>query len=101
MCKRLNNKLKLHIFHNIISNGINFIDSIHTRFLNLCSKGDVSAVRLLLPDVDINVSDYDGRTGLHLAEAEGHTELFNMLIENGAKITKDRWGNEVSKQTSK
>ena len=60
----------------------------------------MNAVRSLLHEVDINVSDYDGRTGLHLAEAEGHTELFNLLLDNGAKITKDRWGNEVNKQTS-
>lgn len=99
VCKRLNNKLKLHIFHNIITNGINFNDSINTRFLNLCCKGDVNAVRLLLPDVDINVSDYDGRTGLHLAEAEGHMEVFNLLLDNGANITKDRWGNEVKQPT--
>jgi glutaminase len=43
--------------------------------------------------VDINHSDYDNRTALHLATAEGHLEIVKYLVENGAEIyVKDRSG---------
>lgn len=43
--------------------------------------------------VDINQSDYDNRTALHLAAAEGHLDIVKYLVENGAEIdVKDRAG---------
>lgn len=40
-------------------------------------------------------SDYDGRTALHLAAAEGHFECVQFLLEhcNVPHDAKDRWGN--------
>ncbi|XP_061896630.1 glutaminase liver isoform, mitochondrial isoform X1 [Entelurus aequoreus] len=58
-------------------------------------KGDVGALRrYFLSGVDVNAVDYDGRSALHLAAAEGHTEVIRFLLENaGANAAlKDRWG---------
>jgi ankyrin repeat protein len=44
--------------------------------------------------VDMNLGDYDGRTALHLAAAEGHVRCVKFLLEVG-KVKhdqKDRWG---------
>ena len=44
-------------------------------------------------DFDLNQGDYDGRTALHLAAAEGHIELVRFLLEaqvNPGAV--DRWG---------
>ena len=32
-------------------------------------------------DVDLNMSDYDGRTALHLCAAEGHMDCVKFLLE--------------------
>jgi len=42
---------------------------------------------------DLNVSDYDGRTAIHLAVSEGKEELVRWLIDSGIKLTPtDRFG---------
>ncbi|TKS72907.1 Glutaminase liver isoform, mitochondrial [Collichthys lucidus] len=46
-------------------------------------KGDVQALRrYFLSGVDVNAVDYDGRSALHVAAAEGHTEVIRFLLEN-------------------
>lgn len=44
-----------------------------TNFISAASEGDVTEVKMLLRmgDIDINQSDYDKRTALHLAAGEG------------------------------
>lgn len=45
--------------------------------------------------MDMTLSDYDGRTALHLAAAEGHADCVEFLLKN-CKVpvnVKDRWGN--------
>uniref|UniRef100_A0A673J737 glutaminase n=1 Tax=Sinocyclocheilus rhinocerous TaxID=307959 RepID=A0A673J737_9TELE len=58
--------------------------------------GDVSALRrFALSSVDMEQQDYDSRTALHIAAAEGHTEVVRFLLE-ACKVNpgpKDRWGN--------
>uniref|UniRef100_A0A673G040 glutaminase n=1 Tax=Sinocyclocheilus rhinocerous TaxID=307959 RepID=A0A673G040_9TELE len=58
--------------------------------------GDVSALRrFALSSVDMEQRDYDSRTALHVAAAEGHIEVVRFLLE-ACKVNpgpKDRWGN--------
>ncbi|XP_030642232.1 glutaminase kidney isoform, mitochondrial isoform X1 [Chanos chanos] len=58
--------------------------------------GDVSALRrFALSSMDMEQRDYDSRTALHVAAAEGHTEVVRFLLE-ACKVhpsPKDRWGN--------
>ena len=59
------------------------------------ASGDVASLRrAYLSGVDINMSDYDGRTALHLASSEGHSAAVTFLLEVcGADATvRDRWG---------
>ncbi|XP_027398044.1 glutaminase liver isoform, mitochondrial isoform X4 [Bos indicus x Bos taurus] len=60
------------------------------------SSGDVSALRrFALSAMDMEQKDYDSRTALHVAAAEGHIEVVKFLIE-ACKVNpfvKDRWGN--------
>ncbi|MGI9557406.1 MAG: glutaminase A, partial [Solirubrobacterales bacterium] len=58
------------------------------------SKGDLGAVhRLVVRGYDQDAADYDGRTPLHLAAAEGRDRVVHYLAENGARLSlRDRWG---------
>ncbi|RXM37274.1 Glutaminase kidney isoform, mitochondrial [Acipenser ruthenus] len=58
--------------------------------------GDVSALRrFALSSMDMEQRDYDSRTALHVAAAEGHSEVVRFLLEacKVNPIPKDRWGN--------
>jgi glutaminase len=66
--------------------------------VDLCwaaSEGDCDGIqRLLVRGADVNASDYDGRTPLHLAASEGRLDAVNALIKLGAHpFSVDRWGN--------
>ncbi|KAM8867022.1 glutaminase 2b [Synchiropus picturatus] len=59
-------------------------------------SGDVSALRrFALSSMDMDLQDYDSRTALHVAAAEGHIAVVNFLTES-CKVDPfmaDRWGN--------
>jgi glutaminase len=60
------------------------------------ASGDVTAMRRhRLSGMDMTLCDYDGRTALHLAAAEGHLECVTFLLEHChvPYNPKDRWGN--------
>ena len=62
------------------------------RFITAAATGNLSAIKEM--NVKMNVSDYDGRTALHLAAAEGHYSIVEWLLEQGHQYDmKDRWGN--------
>ncbi|XP_059378894.1 glutaminase kidney isoform, mitochondrial-like [Carassius carassius] len=58
--------------------------------------GDVSALRrIALSAVNMGLTDYDTRTALHVASAEGHLDTVKFLTHT-CKVNpnaKDRWGN--------
>lgn len=58
------------------------------------SQGDLEEIRRLEAlGVDINEGDYDGRTPLHLAVAEGQFAVVEHFVSKGVHVdVKDRWG---------
>ena len=117
-------KYAYHIFRtlNNVKNGkdvedendVTTIRSMETfthRIIHACSINDIDAVEKLVnygidkfrksnesvEDVAkrlVDSADYDRRTCVHLAAAEGHEDVLNFLISHGATIhPKDRWGN--------
>ena len=95
----------MHIFESFIR-GLDKktrLTSIHDKkvadLYKACKEGDIDTLRELLSDeedIDINVADYDGRTPLHIARAERHTDCVNVLLQRGAKPdAEDRWGNKA------
>ena len=59
------------------------------------SFGDLDQLRRLHEHhADLSQGDYDGRTPLHLAVSEGHTEAVRYLVKLGVDVNcRDRWGN--------
>lgn len=57
--------------------------------------GDLDSIKTLIKQgANLNEpSDYDGKTSLHLACAEGHSEVVQLLLKNGASAyVRDRRG---------
>lgn len=92
-CKRFSSRLDLNIFHNIIANQKSIEKTLINNFIGLCSEGNLDKIQKLIYKIDINCCDYDKRTPLHLAVSEGNIEIVELLINNGAKLLLDRWGN--------
>lgn len=56
--------------------------------------GELGKIRLLVPNhVSPNIQDYDLRSLLHVASAEGHMEIVKYLVDCGSNVNVlDRWG---------
>eukprot|EP00961_Rhodomonas_salina_P206753 2791095-Rhodomonas_salina.3 len=59
---------------------------------NAASKGDLQHIKFLVSmGASVNAADYDRRSALHLASAEGHHEVVEFLVQCGADVhCKDR-----------
>jgi len=69
-------------------------ESIAEQMCHFAARGDLDGIRKLLENgAEANVSDYDGRTPLHLGASEGHVPIMKLLIEHKAAIDPvDRFG---------
>ncbi|CAM4658657.1 unnamed protein product [Leuciscus chuanchicus] len=74
-------------------------DDMNKSVVNLmfaAHSGDVSALRRFsLSSMNMELKDYDSRTPLHVAAAEGHVDVVIFLTQ-ACKVNpfvKDRWGN--------
>jgi glutaminase len=100
-CKELVKRFNLHNYDNLtgVSEKIDpRISRVQQKakvgeLIWAASKGDHGAThRLIVRGFDQDAGDYDSRTPLHLAAAEGRIQVVEYLLENGAEVNpKDRW----------
>eukprot|EP00003_Mantamonas_plastica_P013207 TRINITY_DN2315_c0_g4_i3.p1 TRINITY_DN2315_c0_g4~~TRINITY_DN2315_c0_g4_i3.p1 ORF type:complete len:198 (+),score=59.32 TRINITY_DN2315_c0_g4_i3:189-782(+) len=64
-----------------------------TSILWAAAEGDVDRLKsLIAKGVDVNASDYDMRTALHVAASEGRRNAVGYLLKQGANpLARDRW----------
>eukprot|EP00277_Geminigera_cryophila_P000616 CAMPEP_0179421922 /NCGR_PEP_ID=MMETSP0799-20121207/10102_1 /TAXON_ID=46947 /ORGANISM="Geminigera cryophila, Strain CCMP2564" /LENGTH=893 /DNA_ID=CAMNT_0021195917 /DNA_START=41 /DNA_END=2722 /DNA_ORIENTATION=+ len=67
------------------------------------SRGDLQSLRsLVAKGATVDCCDYDKRSALHLAAAEGHAAVVEFLVENGVAINvQDRWGGTALKDAQR
>lgn len=93
---------QFHTYYNKQSAKQDEIDRIDDKFILIqkliynASTGDINKINEILTKTNVKIddTDYDGRSALHLAAAEGHYDLVKYLVEKGAIVDiKDRFGN--------
>ena len=102
MARKITSKYLVHAFDGFMTDDDRLDPriSISKWKSNSCSEsilaasiGDIMALeRLSSQQRDLSIGDYDGRTPLHLAAAEGHLDTCKFLIDLGIKPKPDRWG---------
>ena len=102
MSKRLTSKYLVHTFDGTMTDTDRLDPKLPVaRWLaNSCgeaiwaaSNGNIRTLESLVSQQrDLQTGDYDIRTPLHLASAEGQLEVVKFLLNNGVKPIPDRWG---------
>ncbi len=103
LCQKLVRKFNFHNYDNLtgLTDKVDpRIDRIEARTSNIqeiiwaASKGDLGALqRHAVRGDDLGVADYDRRTPLHLAAAEGQLDVVEWLLDQGFDPNpEDRWG---------
>jgi len=63
-------------------------EKLNKALLEAVKKGDLSKVQELVQEgADVNFKTRSGDTALHIAASEGHLEIFDFLLKNGADPT--------------
>ncbi|XP_008200661.1 glutaminase liver isoform, mitochondrial isoform X1 [Tribolium castaneum] len=103
-CEELVKKFNFHRYDNLLhstnksdprkhkfeTKGMNVVNLLFS-----AASGDLPGLRRhKLSGMDMTLADYDGRTALHLAAAEGHIHCVNFLLQqcNVQHDIRDRWG---------
>jgi len=60
--------------------------SAHETAYEAMSQGDMPQVKTLLEDIDVNITDEEGYTLLHMAATFGYKEVAELLISKGANV---------------
>ena len=84
-----------HIVQVLIQHGAQLLlEDPAGEMCDFASKGDVENLSLLLSNgVNPNAKDYDSRSALHLAAAEGKDQIVELLLRHKANVNiEDRWG---------
>jgi glutaminase len=101
--RRLVSKFKFHTFDSMVGLEDERIDprrdlyesrlSGAFAFCWAAAQGDLAQMRRLVArGITPSVSDYDGRTALHLAACEGHLDAIRYLLQLGVDVNAlDRW----------
>ena len=70
--------------------------------ISAAASGDIDIVKSVSDVNVLNSADYDGRTALHLACAEGHLEVVSFLVDATVNINvRDRFGSTPADEASK
>lgn len=101
--KKFGEKFSFHAFDSILDNSkkqITLANKSNQEFdcfllLNAADKGDILEIsRLCSKGVNLNMSDYDGRTALHLAASSNKIKVVKYLMSKKVQTDlKDRWDN--------
>jgi len=71
---------------------------------NAAANGDIAELTRLVQvcKADVNSSDYDRRTALHVAASAGNIKVVQWLVGCGANLTlQDRWGSTALDEAKK
>lgn len=84
-----------HVVHVMVNAGAKLLMDDEESSSLLCdfaSRGQLDNLSILLDnEISPNLGDYDKRTALHLAAAEGQEAAVEMLLRHSARASEDRW----------